>query len=331
MSVVEITQNQKDQWDDFVSTNAKDGGLLQSWQWGEFKSAQGHNIHRLAIMDGGKITATALIIRHNLPLKQNYLYVPRGPVSSNKYQGTSNNDCVDLFGKIGQIAREEESIFLKIEPTDLALDVVKQFKKSNTIQPLETLVLDLSLSEEELLKQMKSKTRYNIRLAEKRGVKIRIGEKSDFESFWKVLEKTAERQKITNFEKNYYQKLFEVFFNDQLKLYLAEYKGKVAAANITLYYGDHAYYFFGGQSYEFREVMAPHLLQWQQIKDAKNAGKKYYDFWGVSSTKENWQGITRFKVGFIPNQSFTKYIGGYDFVYKKYLYQLYTIAKGIKR
>lgn len=338
MQVVEITDHQKEQWNNFVQKNAADGGLLQSWQWGEFKQALGLKIYRLAVVDQKDFLAMALLLKHQLPLGQNYFYIPRGPVISQDHKLQTAEILKLLFKKIKELAAKDKSIFLKVEPTHLPVDnlINLVFKKSEAIQPTETLILDLSKSEQELLAQMKQKTRYNIRLAEKKEVTINKVQgtinKVQFEEFWRLMKGTAQRQKISNFPKNYYSKMVKVLDQEGiLKLFLAEYKGNIIAANLVAFFGNFAYYLFGGQSYEFREVMAPHLLQWHQILEAKRQGKRFYDFWGVSRTKKSWQGITRFKTGFAPNCDFTQYIGGYDYVYKRFWYLLYKTIKRIKK
>ncbi|RJQ31953.1 peptidoglycan bridge formation glycyltransferase FemA/FemB family protein [Candidatus Parcubacteria bacterium] len=337
MEIQIFDSDKKNLWDEFVSTNAFDGGLTQSWGWGQFKKTLGLQVFPLAAVDCKKIIAAALVIKNNLPLGQNYLYIPRGPVTGINVQSTVRNCLEHLFKNIQEIARQEGSIFLKIELAKIDWSVTDfGFKKSSAILPEESLLLNLSKPEEILLTEMKSKTRYNIGLAEKKGVRIiRVGASGnslpkEFEEWWQMMKNTASRQEIQNFSKNYYQKLIENFSDNTLFLYLAEFNHEVIAANMVIYFGDFAYYFLGGQSYEHRELMAPHLLQWKQIQDAKKAGKKYYDFWGLSSTKKNWQGITRFKTGFAPQQPFTKYSGGFNYIYKPIWNGLYQAAKAVR-
>ncbi|NOQ68083.1 peptidoglycan bridge formation glycyltransferase FemA/FemB family protein [Patescibacteria group bacterium] len=261
------------------------------------------------------------------------------------------------------------------------------FKKtSSEIQPRDTLILNIAKSEEELLKEMKQKTRYNIRLAGKKGIRIMNYElgimnqeefMKKFESFWDLVEETSRRDKFASHSKDYYWKMLESLIDGdikeaespllrgvdaertgcvestekhtpdpsqegnkelvanqfprlQAKLYLAEYKNKIIAANIVLYFGDMAVYLHGASSNEHRNLMAPYLLQWQQITDAKKAGCKKYDFWGITinEEKKSWQGITKFKKGFGGYEK--NYIGAYDLLFSNIGYRIYKSIKFVK-
>ena len=235
---------------------------------------------------------------------------------------------------------------------------VKKFynckKSSNEVQPRDTLILDLTKSEEELLKDMKQKTRYNIRLAGKKELRITNYElrtddkenfKEKFENFWELVKETSRRDKFKSHNKDYYWKMLESLSKPegdirecrlQTRLYLAEYDNKIIAANIVLFFGDLAIYLHGASSSEYRNMMAPYLLQWRQILDAKKMGCEKYDFWGVSSDTEcprrglsvSWGGITKFKKGF---GGFEKnYIGAYDLIFNSIEYTIYRFMKSIK-
>lgn len=108
-------------------------------------------------------------------------------------------------------------------------------------------------------------------------------------------------------------------------LFIAEYQGKTIAANLVNFFGPTATYTHGGWDWEYRSLMAPHLLQWEQIKEAKNRGCKAYDFWGID--KINWPGITRFKKGFGGKE--VNYIGTFDLILKQAWYSAYILVKKI--
>jgi lipid II:glycine glycyltransferase (peptidoglycan interpeptide bridge formation enzyme) len=233
------------------------------------------------------------------------------------------------------------------------------FKKSpNEVQPKNTLILDITKPEEDLLKEMKPKTRYNIRLAGKKELRIKNYElrmdnkiffKEKFEEFWGLVKETSARDKFRAHNKNYYWKMMESLNGDKTKsdtascrlrakLYLAEYDNEIVAANIVLYFGDLAVYLHGASSNKHRNVMAPYLLQWRQILDAKNAGCQKYDFWGIARSQKSlksikskvndWSGITRFKKGFGGKEK--NYIGAYDLIFRRREYELYKFVKKIK-
>jgi peptidoglycan pentaglycine glycine transferase (the first glycine) len=216
-------------------------------------------------------------------------------------------------------------------------------KKTIDIQVSKTIILDLIKSEEELLAAMHQKTRYNIRLAEKRGVKIReagvsspllspangagkegLGVVGGFEKFWDLMSATVNRDGFRLHEKEYYKKMLEV---ENIKLYFAEFEGKVICAGIFSFFGDTAIYLHGASSDENRELMAPHLLQWELIKKAKSLGCKYYDFFGIDEKK--WPGVTRFKRGFGGQE--LNYPGTFDIIFDKRKYIVYKLLRIIRR
>ncbi len=404
MQIVQFKENQKEIWNKFITENDS-GSFLQAWEWGEFQKNVGRKILRVGVINNDfrennkettsikyrvssdNLLAAALVIKYDLPFKQSYLYCPRGPVISQKFikSKVQRSDIVDfLIEKIKKIGREEKTMFLKIDPPiemnqkqgvppplgKARWDISKNFKKSsNEIQPRNTLILDLTKSEEELLKKMKPKTRYNIRLAERKGVKIinteyRIPNTECFNNFWKLVEETSRRDKFASHNKNYYWKMLESLskkhssgnppdplfqrrnFQEknnlcylQAKLYLAEYKNKTIAANIVLSFGDFCVYLHGASSSEHRNVMAPYLLQWRQILDAKKTGCKSYDFWGIEESqksvkskvhkvKNSWSGITRFKKGFDREEK--NYIGAYDLIFNWKKYYAYKVFRKIR-
>ncbi|HLC38874.1 MAG TPA: peptidoglycan bridge formation glycyltransferase FemA/FemB family protein [Patescibacteria group bacterium] len=325
----------QENWNNFVQTSEL-GSFLQSWEWGDFQESLGNRAFRLKIIENDKIIAIALIIKHKLPRNLSWLYCPRGPVL-----GIRNWDLKigqALFAKIAQIAKKEKAIFLKIEPKvkkPYQLQIPEKFKKSPGIQPASTLVLPLEISPEKLLAQMHHKTRYNIRLAEKRGVQVRVSENfsQDIEAFYKILSETSQNQKFDIFKKEHYDKLLRVFGkNGRAKLYLAEHQNEVVAGILVSFFGSDACYLHGGSLPKFHQVMAPHLLQWQAIQDAQKNGQKFYDFWGVAPADQShhkWLGLTRFKLGFGGER--VNYLGGFDLVFVHVLYQFYRGLSFLRR
>jgi len=343
MQRIEIKKSQKDSWNKFITENDSEC-FLQSWEWGEFQKSAKKKIWRIAIIDEDKIIGLALIIKHNLPVFGNYLYCPRGPVIDKLKMRNEKLKIADsLFFEIKKIAEKEKSLFLKIEPAEVEYqDYQKGFVKSDSeIQPKNTLMLDLEKPEEKLLSEMKQKTRYNIRLAEKRGVKVRVSPdlQNDFTKFWSLVEETSKRNKISSHSKQYYFKMLESLKENSdarqnklfSRLYLADYNGKVIASNIVLFFSDFAVYLHGASSDEDKNVMAPYLLQWRQILDTKGMGCKKYDFWGISieGEKESWGGITRFKKGFGGFEK--RYSGSFDLPFNKINYFVYEAMRKAKK
>jgi len=239
---------------------------------------------------------------------KSYLYIPRTYV---KFDAKK----IEILEKL---AKAENSIFIRIEPVKQNLYEFG-FKKIKSVQPQKTLVLDLSKSEDDLLMAMHQKTRYNIRLADKRGVKIEQSQQEQFPRFYDLIVSTYRRKKKKHFNRDYYHKQFQ---SNLTKIYYAEYQKSILAANMIVFYGDTVTYLHGGTSHEHKNVMAPHLLQWQVIKLAKEQGYKYYDFWGI---EEHYQGVARFKRGFSGTE--VEYPGCFDLPVNKLWYPLYKIIK----
>lgn len=281
------------------------GHFLQSKEWEGFQKSVGREVFRV---DG------VLVIKLPLAFTKSYLYC---------------GGCLTLNVKqVADLAKSENAVFLKLEPMAgdriFGEELVKSgFAKSKKeFQPQKTTVLGLARSEDELLAGMHQKARYNIRVAEKQGVKVssncREGEK-----FWKLLQKTSQRDGFSSHSREYYEKLLEL---PTTQLFTAEYQGKVIAANIILFYGDIAYYLHGASDYEYRSLMSPYLLHWETIKYAKDNGFTQYDFWGVDEKK--WPGVTRFKHGFGGKE--ISYVGSYDYIFQPLWYKLYGLRQKLK-
>jgi len=340
---------------DFIENNSPGGGFLQSENWRKFQEAWGRKTQNiLASDDQGEPIAFANLITHTLPLVGDYFYIPRGPVIkisnfqfpiSNKIPNTKSQ-FVNFLEDLTSLAKKEDIGWIRIEPNseeDLKLikenlpAELKMKKAPVDMQPSEVLILDITKNEEELLAGMKQKTRYNIRLAEKRGVRISHNMEHitrNINEFLRLVKITSRRDKIASHPEGYYRKMLKVIPNDILKLYVAEYEGKIIAVNLVLFFGKTAAYMHGTSDNLHRDVMAPYLLQWQAILDAKKSGCEKYDFGGIKSqgTKgKSWAGITKFKTGFAPETSPIKFPGCYDIILGPSRYNLYRFAQKAKR
>ncbi len=316
MQLIEIINKEK--WNGFISRE-EHAQFLQSWQWGEFQRSLGRKVWRFFIGHVGAIQ----IIKYPLPLGKSYLYAPRGPV----FTGSIN--IMDIINHLKPLAKKEKVVHLVIEPLkELNIELIK----TKHIQPQDTLILDLSKKEEDLLKEMHQKTRYNIRLAEKKGVEII--EEDNIEKFWELMAQTSARDDFGAHPKAYYRKQIEILGPDaSMKVLSAKYNGKIIASNIISFFGDTATYVHGASSNEYRNVMAPYLLQWHAIKLAKELGYKYYDLWGIAPSDapkgHSWSGITRFKRGFGGIE--VNYPGTLVFPLNKAWYFAYRMIKRIRK
>jgi lipid II:glycine glycyltransferase (peptidoglycan interpeptide bridge formation enzyme) len=237
-----------------------------------------------------------------------------------------SQDLSDSFlKKIRKFSKEESAIFFRIELQEKINKKVLSkfgFTKGRNIQPKKTLILNISQSEKDLLEQMHQKTRYNIRLAEKKGIKIKKGNKKNFEKFWRLLTDTAKKNKFSTHSKEYYERILEI---PGTELFLAVYRDKIIAANIVLFHNKQVIYLHGASDYNYRKLMAPFLLQWHQILEAKKRECIEYDFWGIDEKK--WPGVTRFKKGFGGRE--IRYMIAYDLVFQPIWYKIYKIARKI--
>lgn len=304
MEIKEISD--QSQWDGFLLNHG--AHLLQSWQWGELQRRCGRRVWRLAVVADGRFLAAAQIIKYDLPLSKSYLYCPRGPVGESKLNVESYKL---LFKKISKIVRPRDAIFLRVDSeverrskfTNALREIGFKMGKRQT-QPQDTLFLDLTKSEEDLLADMHHKARYNIRLAGRKKVTIRQStDLVDVDKFYTLMKATTERDQFSAHPLEYYRKQVAVLGqNDLVKLFLAEHKGEVIAVAIVSFYADRAVYLHGASSYEHRKLMAPYSLQWEAIREARQRGLKYYDFGGIAPADADknhpWSGITRFKRGF---------------------------------
>ncbi len=326
MQIINITD--KKQLNDFVG-GQEHAQFLQSWQWGEFQREVSGFVWRIGVEDGGQLVASAKLVKKQLPMGRSYFYCGRGPVGITNYDPEHSGRITnELFGAIKELAIQEGVMFLRFEPINkLQITNYKlQITKTLDVQPSKTLILDLTKSEDEILQAMHQKTRYNIRLAEKKGIKVVEAGASRFEEFWQLLVSTGDRDEFNLHGRSYYQAMLKLD-NSFVKLLFAEYQGKPLAGNLVVFFGDTATYIHGGSSDENREMMAPYGLQWHNIKLAKQASYKYYDFHGIDETK--WPGVTRFKMGF--GGQAVKYPGTFDLVFDQGWYNIYKMVRKVRR
>ena len=338
--------NQGSLWDDFLmSAGPLETEFLQSLAWGKIMIQKGVNELRLFGIDEEKnwLVASALY-DHKLMFNWHYLYCPRGPFLSEKICQRYNCSKEDLwrlvFSSWKREAKKEKKVFVRFEPNSgsseeeirkVAKSMKLKIKKVKSVQPKKTRLLDLSLGEEKLKKEMKAKTRYNIRLAQKKG--LRSSDSADkFDQFWELLEKTGQRDGFGLHKRDHYEKLLK-HGDGKVRLISILDKDKVIAAGLFSFFGKKAVYLHGASDYENRAKMAPYLLQWTAIKQAIDLSYRYYDFYGIDEKK--WPGVTRFKEGFGGFE--LKYPGAFDLIVfpKKYLFyhflkKKYQIFKKLK-
>jgi len=330
-----MDSSEKAYFNRFIESSPK-GHVLQTWEWGDLKAKTGWIPFRIMIEKEGQPVGAVTVLKRAIPLlKKNIFYAPRGPVLDIKEPGL----FPFLLTKMKALAREHQVIFLKIDPDvpahDLAWqDALKQagFRSADKgegfegVQPKYVFRLDISPDSDQLMRNFHQKTRYNIRLAERKGVEIvETGTREDLPVFYRVLQETCERDHFLVRSYQYFEDLYDYLVPPgYAKLFLAKLGGKVIAGTLLLKLGDKAWYLYGASSNKERNAMPNYLIQWTMIQWAKSQGCTLYDFRGVPGqlTEENpLYGLYRFKKGF--SGEFTEFIGEYDLVYQPAAYWLY--------
>ncbi|MBP9822515.1 MAG: peptidoglycan bridge formation glycyltransferase FemA/FemB family protein [Candidatus Pacebacteria bacterium] len=298
--------------------------FLQTKEWLNFQESAGRKVWRF---DDGKVVAN--IIQHDLPFGMNYLYIPHGPeIHLENISGGLRNELESFISYLKKIAKEEKSIFIKIEPLqDSVIELLygAGFRKSSKeIQPHRSVIMDLDKSEEEMLAAMHHKTRYNIKVAEKNELKLVF--RKDVDTFWNLLKQTAKRDNFSTHQKSYYEKLCSTE-GLMCETAFIEHNDKSVVGAIWLASGDTAYYLHGAMDRDpaYRPMMAPYLMQWELIKTAKKYGMKYYDFWGIDANR--YPGVTRFKLGWGGRQ--VEYPGAFDMSIRGFWFMMYKILRKI--
>jgi len=334
-------------WQDFVARHPA-GHLLQSWAWGELKSRFGWRAVRMAVMDEtGTPYAGAQVLLYSLPGGRSLAYVAKGPLVN--WQDPPQTKS--LFNEIHQLCHIRRCIFLKIEPPvedDAAICTnIAQYgfrPQAPTVQPPRTILIDLSAPEEAILAAMKQKTRYNIRLASRKGVMVHEGHADHVPEFYQLLEDTSRRDRFAIHRFEYYRTAYELFAPHDVALLLAKVEGEVVAGLMVFAHRTTAYYLFGASSNRYREYMPTYLLQWEAMRWARARGCTAYDLWGIPDageetlennlasagrrTGELW-GVYRFKRGF--GGRVVRSVGAFDYVYSPMLYRLYCWWQALRR
>lgn len=315
---------------------------LQSWAWGEFKSRWGWQMHPTAWLEDGRPVAAALLLQRQLVgrLPLSMLYAPKGPLLDYNRLDLARHVLLDL----AHMARQRRATVLKIDPDVIGgVGIEAQAQPAGVawrqmlqaqgwrysaeqVQFPNTVALDLTQPEAELLAAMKQKTRYNIRLATKKGITVRRGDSADFPLIADMYRDTAGRNQFAIRPSAYYLDAWRTLHTaGQAQPFLAEYDGVPVAALVLVYAGPLALYMYGASREQERDRMPTYLLQWEAIRWAKDQGCTLYDFWGAPddfTEADRLWGVWRFKAGF--NGQVRRHIGAWDYPPFAPLYWLYS-------
>lgn len=323
MDLRPIALEQKDQYNKLVTH------VVQSWQWGEFRKGLGLPLLRYGIYKNNQLSKAFQLTLHQIPFSAQYVgYLPKGPAPDR-----------DLAQSLITIGKQHHCAFIKVEPNILSAGKPYTIHSSflPSPKPLFTkfnFILNLTDSEDKLLKNTHPKTRYNIRLAQKKGVFVE--ERSDDEAFSIYLRlyfETTQRQGYYGHNQHYHRLLWKILKEAKMaRLLIAFYKPADLALTLPLAawmlfnFKDTLYYPYGGSSDQYKEVMASNLVAWEAIKLGKRIGCKKFDMWGAlgPDVKESdpWYGFHRFKAGY--GGELIEYLGTFDLVFNSSLYYAFT-------
>lgn len=300
------------EWDDRESWNryvasAPNTHFQQSWEWGELAPELGSRAVRFGAVRNGDLVGTLQVFVNPISrFGRTYLYVPRGPTACEP----SLEVLSPLFEACRRLGIAERAVGIRMEPNvpagfrELhggfhALGFRPAFPPS---QPRSSWMLDIGPEPDALLAAMKSKTRYNIRLASRKGVSVRRGTPSDLDAFYDLYAETGARDDFFIQPKRVYERMFQLFRDDgRFCMLFAEHEGELIAAVTLLTQGRTCWYMHGASSNRHRNLMATYLLQWEAIQWARQQGCTLYDFRAVPDLlreDQDMYGVYRFKEGF---------------------------------
>jgi lipid II:glycine glycyltransferase (peptidoglycan interpeptide bridge formation enzyme) len=321
------------------------------WDGKSHKSYTSDQLDQLDFLDRSDLQAACLVLKRTV-LSRGFaarlciLYAPKGPLLDWSNEPLRKRVLDDLQA----FARKQGAIFLKADPDvvlgrgipgaeDASEDkdgqaVMAELRRrgwrfsSDQIQFRNTVLIDLSASEEEMLRRMKQKTRYNVRLAEKKGVTVRLGTQAELPLLCRMYAETSVRDGFVIRDENYYQTVWEAFMRSSApntEPLIAEVDGEPVAALFLFRFAGRAYYVYGMSRQAHREKMPNHLLQWEAMKRAKGHGCTVYDLWGApdefNETDSLW-GVFQFKQGL--GGQVVRTLGAWDFVSRPFWYKMYT-------
>lgn len=304
---------------------------LQSWDWGEFRRKTGVEVYRFGQYNKDKLENVYQMTIHK---------IPKTPFSVG-YIPKSRLPTKELLNYLKDFVKKKRIIFIKFEPNVERIKesklVIGEYNLQESPRPLftkYTFQIDLIPDENELLARMKSKTRYNIRLAQKKGVIVKEDNSDNsFETYLKLQKETWKRQKFYAHDEKYHRLLWQTLKSSGIAYILnAYFHSEVLVSWMVFLFNGILYYPYGGSSNEYRNLMPSNLMLWEAIKWGKAKGAKLFDLWGAlgpnPNPKDPWYGFHKFKEGY--GGRLVEFIGSYDFVINPFLYQFYNIVDTLR-
>jgi lipid II:glycine glycyltransferase (peptidoglycan interpeptide bridge formation enzyme) len=312
------------EWNGFILAHR--GSFLQSSEWGDFQMARGRTVARIVVPNG-----RALAVNYRFPGGLSYVYLPHGPV----LETVSEETLRAIINAVRQAAARTRPLFIRVEPLGPDTEAIVSaltaagFRRTEDAQPSETRYLDLTQSDDALLAGMEHDTRYAIRAAEKRGVRIRVvTERSEraqaFKPFWNIFRGTAERHELTNYPEAYYRDVAALTGECSATLFLAELEGSCISGAISVTFGDRVTYLYAASASGYGKYNAPSAVLWALVREAKRRGARTLDLWGESDSKPKWQGISAFKRSF--GGAAVRTAGTWDYPLRPFWYRTYRLT-----
>jgi peptidoglycan pentaglycine glycine transferase (the first glycine) len=352
--MMETFKGQSTEWNHLISTLPAPH-FLQTWEWSQVKLKYGWE----PLPFTWETSAAAMILKRRLPIRGlsarlSVLYAPKGPL----LDWTNASLRKRVLDDLQSFAKKQGAIFLKIDPdvllgtgipgadgsieerggADMQFELARRgwVYSSDQIQFRNTALIDLTASENEMLARMKQKTRYNVRLAEKKGVAVRVGTADDLSMLYRMYAETSVRDGFAIRDEGYYQTVWQMFMlkvEGQKSVYgqpsavplIAEVDHEPVAGIFLFMFAGRAYYVYGMSRDAHREKMPTYFLQWEAMKRAKSAGCTVYDLWGAPETfdeSDSMWGVYRFKEGLGGRVVST--LGAWDYAPNRLLYKLYS-------
>lgn len=324
-----ITAEEKDSFNKAVTHP------LQSYEWGQFREKMGQQVERVGFFENNKLVAAIQLTFHDIPvIGKRVGYLPKG-IAPDK----------QMLTVLEELANKQKALYIKLEPNiyknnaELAKTSMAALRNAGGVEAKSlftryNFVLDLQKPEDELFANLQSKTRYNVKLSHRKGVRIyEDSSQKGLEQYLEILAETTKRQGFYAHSPEYFKTMWETLQDSSMMhIFHAEYQGTILVSWVMFIFNGVLYYPYGASRNLHRNVMASNLMMWEMIKFGKSQGCKSFDMWGAlppdANKKNPWYGFHRFKQGYNPEH--IEYIGSFDIVYNNFQYRLFQFADNLR-
>ena len=330
MKIIDATDQQ--QWDEFITSHAE-ANFLHSWAWGDFHELRNKTVVRRIALKGDKIVA-AYVGQVETARRGTYMAIAGGPIMD----WSNQTLCRAIFDDIRKQGKANNCVFVRIRPQITECEENRRLFEKLGTKPAPIYlsveyagILNLEKSEEEILAGAAQRLRRALRKAQKNNITVEVSkDPKDIKRFYQIQLETAKRHDFVEFSESFLQKQFDAFAKyDEVRLYTAKYEGEILAQNFMIFYGNEASYHYGVSTQLGTKYSGAPLLHMQAMRDAREAGIKRYNFWGITAeddTRHRFYGVSQFKRGFGVEELI--YLHAHDLVLKPAQYALdYAVEK----